>query len=419
MSGRLVISRHKRWHVWNQDNIKRVRDDEAKHAAEVEEKAKKEKELLNEQSVAILKRQAGINDDNAPSSDSLEATTSDTADSSKEERFTLFEDPSHTSSRKRAISRKGNIEHEKEEEIRKKKAMISNGMQPWSFDDVTRGLKPWYNTGSASTSSFPTEALRVNLGGKEIIGEEAEMARQRDCLRKDLVDPMAGVLKSSHDQIMGEVYSDELKTKICSAFLRGDVCKYGDSCRYIHGVDNEVYPTMQRERERLMKSTSGTDSSSESSSSCKTESMMKHSKRKRKEEKHKKEKKHRKSKENKMKSEERKSKKSKSRSRTKERGGNLAECPICFERKELSSSLGDCEHYICNSCQDRCDDRRCPICRGKKKSELERNEMRLRRLERESAERKRSNVLVLSTADAGARYDSSRSFHQIYHPYLS
>ena len=100
----------------------------------------------------------------------------------------------------------------------------------------------------------------------------------------------------------------------------------------------------------------------------------------------------------------------------------MAECPICFERRELNSSLGDCEHFICYNCQDQCG-HRCPICRGTKKAELERNEMRLRRLERENAERRRSNVL-LATADVygsqkRTENEPRQQFHQMYNPHLS
>ena len=103
----------------------------------------------------------------------------------------------------------------------------------------------------------------------------------------------------------------------------------------------------------------------------------------------------------------------------------LAECPICFEMRILDSSLGDCEHYICYICQDKCG-QKCPICRGTKKVELERNALRLKRLERESAERKRSTLLLATTGiygsgDGGNGNTSCRqqSFNQMYNPQLS
>ena len=265
-----MISRHKRWHVWNQDNIKRVRDDEAKHAAEVEDKERKEKHHLNEQSLEILRREANIDDEIAPSSsssslDARMAAATQRTDASTEERFSLFEDPNLASSGKRVWGYNDQSGFDKEEDIKKKKIMIANGMQPWSFDDVTTGLKPWYSSGSASTENFPTEADRMNIRGKEIIGEEAEMARQRDHLRKGLRDPMAHIMKNSHGQVVSEVISNRLNTKVCNAFSRGEICKYGDSCRYLHGVDNEIYPTIQRisQKEELV----ALDSSSELSSS--------------------------------------------------------------------------------------------------------------------------------------------------------
>ena len=422
MSGRLVISRHKRWHVWNQDNIKRVRDDEAKHAAEVEEKERKERQHMNEQSLTILKRQTGVDGDVASSSSSSciddgMASVMSKRGSSTGERFSLFEDPSFASSGNRTMGNKNHTEYDKEEEVRKKKMMIANGMQLWSFDDVTSGLKPWYNTGSTSTESFPTESVRMNIAGKEMLGEEAKLARRRDHFRKDFVDPMAHIIKSSHDQEV--VVSNRSNTKICNAYRRGETCKYGDSCRYLHGVDNEIYPKMHHvfDKKELVMS----DSSSElSSSSCTTEDKERHSKkRKKKRKKHKKERSHN---DVKKSNKRKKIKKPKSESRTREREQNFAECPICFEERELNNSLGDCEHYICDNCHDQCG-HRCPMCRGTKKAELERSEMRLRRLERENAERRRSNVL-LAENDAfsnrnGINIEPRQNFHQMYNPHLS
>jgi hypothetical protein len=43
MSGRLIILPHKSWHVWNRDNVEKVKRDERLHKEEQERKAERQR----------------------------------------------------------------------------------------------------------------------------------------------------------------------------------------------------------------------------------------------------------------------------------------------------------------------------------------------------------------------------------------
>ncbi len=55
MSGRLVILRHKSWHVWNADNREKVMRDEREHAEEVEADRHKRQRLEQERNLELLR----------------------------------------------------------------------------------------------------------------------------------------------------------------------------------------------------------------------------------------------------------------------------------------------------------------------------------------------------------------------------
>ena len=61
MSGRLVILRHKKWNVWNQDNQERVLKDERLHKEKEEKRDKEQKRLLQEQQRQSLLNQTNNN----------------------------------------------------------------------------------------------------------------------------------------------------------------------------------------------------------------------------------------------------------------------------------------------------------------------------------------------------------------------
>jgi hypothetical protein len=58
MSGRLIISRHKSWHVWNRDNVERVEKDEKLQAEQKAEEEKRAKVAEGEVRLALLRKRA-------------------------------------------------------------------------------------------------------------------------------------------------------------------------------------------------------------------------------------------------------------------------------------------------------------------------------------------------------------------------
>lgn len=176
MSGRLVILRHKTWNVWNVEARNKVLKDERKHREEEEAKEKRSKELMNEQTLTILKLEAVATADTSDTGANAEPVEVQVAT-----RFSLFDDPSCpvlTVSGRQAL---GNSEYIKEAEDKKTKELRANNMAPWGFSEVTSGLQPWYAGGGDEKRMA---GGRVQVRGREVAGPEADMARLRDDCRK-------------------------------------------------------------------------------------------------------------------------------------------------------------------------------------------------------------------------------------------
>eukprot|EP01038_Epipyxis_sp_PR26KG_P005670 gene5670-7827_t len=146
MSGRLVILRHKSWHVWNQDNREKVMRDKRLHEEEKEDKRKKQNISQAEKNLEILRRD--IIGDAAPQESnskleivSINESKDDESSSNLPlERFTLF-DESHM--------KKLNAENElkREKLIKEKLLKKQNGVAEWALGDGSVELSkkaPWY-----------------------------------------------------------------------------------------------------------------------------------------------------------------------------------------------------------------------------------------------------------------------------------
>ncbi len=56
----LHILRHKKWHVWNQDNVERYEKDESEFMQKVENEEKQERMALMEKRIQQIKERNGI-----------------------------------------------------------------------------------------------------------------------------------------------------------------------------------------------------------------------------------------------------------------------------------------------------------------------------------------------------------------------
>ena len=64
----LKILQHKKWHVWNQDNVERYMKDESEFMEKVENEEKQERMALMEKRIQQIKEQNGLPPEDAASS---------------------------------------------------------------------------------------------------------------------------------------------------------------------------------------------------------------------------------------------------------------------------------------------------------------------------------------------------------------
>lgn len=243
-----------------------------------------------------------------------------------------------------------------------------------------------------------------------------------------LFDPMS---KHLHNADIKAGLSTDRSKAVCFAFQKG-YCARGSSCKFIHNLPKPIdqpepipiSPQLKEKSTTSMKSIRSSDTlsiSSSSSSSVTTSKRHKKSKKSKKRGLGGKDKKEKRKKSDKKRKRDTDALDDNSKCKSKRLKN---ECPICFEIKMLTCILGDCKHALCQDCGDRWSNG-CPVCRGFKKVDLERNVLRLKRLERERLERKRTSI-VLAKADifgnsisGNGNEVSDTGFNQQFNPSLS
>eukprot|EP00607_Mallomonas_marina_P005810 CAMPEP_0182438894 /NCGR_PEP_ID=MMETSP1167-20130531/86087_1 /TAXON_ID=2988 /ORGANISM="Mallomonas Sp, Strain CCMP3275" /LENGTH=167 /DNA_ID=CAMNT_0024632437 /DNA_START=89 /DNA_END=589 /DNA_ORIENTATION=- len=139
MSGRLIILPKKSWHVWNRENVEKVKRDER---IDREEKSKKEIEARSayqESTLTTLQKRA--------ETVSLINSTDKSLSTSSVQPFRLFEDIEKLSQTHPSGAR-GNAEYIKEKEVADLAQKTREGLAPWGLGEgsaESSSVKPWYH----------------------------------------------------------------------------------------------------------------------------------------------------------------------------------------------------------------------------------------------------------------------------------
>ena len=189
MSGRLVISKHKSYHVWNQDNVEKVMRDERLHKEKLEAEAQREKESIEEKNREILLSSSlsiasglcvsSLESRNIEPSQSQQQ--SDLFLSSNKELFNIFGDLESNGAEELARKTK-----KKEQEMKDALILRQNGAAPWALGDGSREkskISAWYDDPLVRGNN-------IAVMGKIVSGKEADSAMSRDSTRKRKLDPM-------------------------------------------------------------------------------------------------------------------------------------------------------------------------------------------------------------------------------------
>jgi len=227
MSGRLVILPHKSWNVWNQDNREKVARDERLHREAEEAKAQKEKELLQEHNIEHLRSNTGDNSVNDITQDN-DFSLIESKNNETDKPFRLFEDLEQ-----QHFSRIGqnNEEYMQEQALKEQLKRKREGIDNWALGDGSRELaksKAWYESSihpihsshprptSISTSTSSSDAKRTITS---TVNGDANQQYHREILRKERADPMGKYL---HKTTNVSGVSDERSTGEVHVFIKSE-----------------------------------------------------------------------------------------------------------------------------------------------------------------------------------------------------
>lgn len=184
MSGRLVILPHKSWNVWNQDNREKVARDERLHREAEEAKAAKDKQLLQEQNLELL-RDGEL---------AIKLEHDSISSSGQVEPFRLFEDLE-----KQHYARLGNEDYLKEKAQKELLQKKRDGIADWALGEGSvenSKVRPWYETlGMGESVSSSATATGPRLG--------------RETNRKEHADPMGRILKPNSHEYVPRLQSEQ------------------------------------------------------------------------------------------------------------------------------------------------------------------------------------------------------------------
>lgn len=171
-----MISKHKSYHVWNQDNVEKVMRDERLHKEKLEAAAQREKDSLQEKNreALLTSRDPSV----APAG-------------AEREIFNLFGNLESAAAEETARKLK-----RREQEAKDALLLRQNGATPWALGDGSReksGQRAWYEA-TQPLSSDPSSSAGITVMGKRVTGSEEQGARSRDTARKNRLDPMAPLM---------------------------------------------------------------------------------------------------------------------------------------------------------------------------------------------------------------------------------
>ena len=195
MSGRLVILRHKSWHVWNQDNREKVLKDERLHEEEVKRKVDVENRLIQEKTYEVLSSVSRPVEEGDCTEDGVGVGES------SNEPFRLFGDIEQQAllAKKSSENAEYVAEKMKSEQLKRKR----EGVEPWLLGDGSHEIKknkPWYEVVKKEHSSSDQN---IDAGGSRRAEDKSQtnLATAREMKRKDRTDPMHSFLNPKIDFI--------------------------------------------------------------------------------------------------------------------------------------------------------------------------------------------------------------------------
>lgn len=192
MSGRLVILRHKSWHVWNQDNREKVLKDERLHEEEVKRKVDVENRLIQEKTYEVLSSVSRPVEEGGCTEDGEGVGGSN-------EPFRLFGDIEQQAllAKKSSENAEYVAEKMKSEQLKRKR----EGVEPWLLGDGSHEIKknkPWYEVVKKEHSSSDQN---IDGGSSRRAEDKSQtnLATAREMKRKDRTDPMHSFLNPKID----------------------------------------------------------------------------------------------------------------------------------------------------------------------------------------------------------------------------